>query len=126
MSYNESKKRILFVDDEMLVLNGLKRMLYPMRNKWDMEFAASGKQALVLMKQDPFDIVVSDMLMPEIDGPKLLNTIKKYWPETIRFILSGHCDKKMILETIDSIDHFLTKPCDPFKLKEAISRALDS
>ncbi|MFH0925428.1 MAG: response regulator [bacterium] len=126
MNTTTPKKKLLFVDDEINILNGIRRMLYPMRNEWEMEFVTSGKEALALMKTRPFDVVISDMRMPDIDGAQLLKEIMDIYPQTIRFILSGHCDKEMILKTIGPTHRFLAKPCDPFKLKEAIARACDS
>lgn len=120
------KKHILFVDDEPNLLAGLKRMLHHMHEQWDMSFVTSGKEALKLMGQQAFDVVVSDMRMPEMEGAELLNHIKKLYPQTICFILSGCTDKKMILKTVGPADRFLTKPCDPGELKEAISKALDA
>jgi DNA-binding NtrC family response regulator len=57
------KKRILFVDDEVLALKGLQRMLHPMRAEWDMVFVDSGAKVLELMDRAPFDVVISDMRM---------------------------------------------------------------
>lgn len=57
-------KRILFVDDEQHVLDGLKNILRRERKKWDMVFALGGKAALSELERGPFDVVVSDMRMP--------------------------------------------------------------
>ncbi|HEX6630253.1 MAG TPA: response regulator, partial [Gemmatimonadaceae bacterium] len=60
-------KRILFVDDEARILGGLQRMLRPLRDRWDMVFAPGGPAALQELAHGPFDVVVSDMRMPEVD-----------------------------------------------------------
>ena len=65
-------KRILFVDDEAKVLEGLERMLRPRRREWEMVFATSGAEALRLLEASPFDVIVTDMRMPEMDGAQLL------------------------------------------------------
>ena len=75
MPDEKQKKYILFVDDELKVLNGLKRMLYSQLQKWDMEFVDSGREALKHMKEHPFDMIVSDMRMPEMDGAELLKNV---------------------------------------------------
>jgi len=83
-------KRILFVDDEPNILAGLKRQLRSQRKEWEMAFAESGEAALDMLSETPFDVVVSDMRMPGMDGAELLNRVKERYPETVRIILSGH------------------------------------
>src|SRR6266446_223491 len=117
------KKRILFVDDEPMVLDGLQRMLRPMRAEWEMVFVASGSEALELMGQAPFDVVVSDMRMPQMNGAELLAEVLKRYPQTVRLILSGHADKDLILKCVGSTHQYLAKPCRPEHLKAAITRA---
>lgn len=64
--------RILFVDDEVRILEGLQRMLRPQRHEWQMDFAPGGKPALRMLEASSFDVIVSDMRMPEIDGASFL------------------------------------------------------
>ncbi len=117
------KHRILFVDDEALVLQGLQRMLRPMRNEWEMEFVTSGAAALERMCQTPFDVVVADMRMPGMNGAELLNEVMKRHPQTVRLILSGHADEELILKCVGITHQYLSKPCDPEALKAAVNRA---
>src|SRR5687767_3590813 len=70
-------KRILFVDDDAGVLSGLQRMLHNRRSEWDCHFADGGERALELFAQAPFDIVVSDMRMPGMDGARLLEKVRE-------------------------------------------------
>jgi HD-like signal output (HDOD) protein len=118
-----AKKRILFVDDETLVLQGLQRMLRSLRQEWDMEFVESGAKALERMAQIQFDVIVSDMRMPGMNGAELLNEVMKRYPKTARLILSGHADKELILKCVGSTHQFLSKPCDPEALKATVLRA---
>jgi putative nucleotidyltransferase with HDIG domain len=115
-------RKILFVDDVHNVLQGLKRMLRPMRHEWDMEFATSGEEALKILAENPFDIVVSDMRMPGMDGVELLGIVMERYPETVRIILSGHSDKDMILRSVKSTHQFLLKPCDAKTIKNTVER----
>jgi len=124
MAELKKKARILFVDDEQKVLEGLERMLHSMRKEWHMTFINSGKDALAIMQHLPFDVVISDMRMPEMDGAELLGEVKKLYPQTVCFILSGYSDKEMILKTVGPADRFLNKPCSAQELKESISKAL--
>ena len=115
--------RILFVDDEPLVLQGLQRMLRPMREEWEMQFVEGGEQALASMAENPFDVVVSDMRMPGMNGAQLLNEVMKRHPRCIRLILSGHSDRELIMRCVGSTHQFLAKPCDADALKSTVRRA---
>jgi HD-like signal output (HDOD) protein/CheY-like chemotaxis protein len=117
------KKRILFVDDEIMVLQGLRRMLHAFRNEWDMVFVESGAKALELMTQAPFDVIVADMRMPEMDGVELLKEVKQRYPQTMRLILSGYSDESLILKSVGVMHQYLSKPCSPDVLKSVVQRA---
>ncbi len=118
------KTRILFVDDEEMILQGLKRMLRPMKDNWEMVFAVSGSEALALMAKQPFDVVVSDMRMREMDGAELLGRVKKEHPQVIRIILSGQADREAALKSVKSAHQYLSKPCVPDILKNTINRSI--
>ncbi|HAV63811.1 MAG TPA: two-component system response regulator, partial [Verrucomicrobiales bacterium] len=115
-------KRILFVDDQEPILDGLRRMLRGMRSEWEMEFVDTGEKALALLDEKPFDVVVSDMLMPGMDGAKLLGEVAQRHPATARIILSGHAGQDMIFKCIGTTHQFLAKPCDAATLKATIQR----
>ncbi len=117
------KKRILFVDDEPNLLDGLQRMLRGCRSHWEMEFAPSGAAALAKLAQTPVDVVVTDMRMPEMDGAQLLCEVRQKHPETVRIILSGQSDQESILRSVGPAHQFLSKPCPPELLQATISRA---
>lgn len=116
-------KKILFVDDETNLLAGLQRMLRGMRNEWQMAFASSGHEALEILRSDSFDVIVTDMRMPGMDGCQLLNEVKERYPNIVRIILSGHSDKEEVLKSIGPVHQYLSKPCDAEVLKSTIARA---
>ncbi len=116
-------RKILFVDDEPKILQGLKRMLRSMRHEWDMEFATDGQEALDIMAKSHFDVIVTDMRMPKMDGGKLLANVMKQHPDAIRIILSGYSDQEMILGTVMFAHQYLMKPCDAETVKLTIERA---
>lgn len=115
--------QILFVDDEPNILDGLKRMLRPMRYEWEMSFARSGKEALEILKTKNVDVVVSDMRMPGMDGVQLLEEIRNSYPQTVRMILSGYSEKEMIMKSVGTAHQYLAKPCDAETLKAMVKRA---
>lgn len=116
-------KSILFVDDEPNVLEGLQRMLFPLQGEWNMAFAPSGARALELLEHEHFDVVVSDMRMPGMDGAQLLAEVKKRCPDVVRFILTGQSDSEVVYRSVGDAHQFLSKPCKPKLLKECVDKA---
>jgi HD-like signal output (HDOD) protein len=117
------KKRILFVDDEPMILQGLQRMLRPLRDEWDMVFVDGGEKALAAMAESTFDVVVTDMRMPVMNGAQLLTEIRKRHPSTVHLILSGHADKDLVSQCLGVAHQYISKPCDPEQLKTMIHNA---
>ena len=119
----ENLKRILFVDDEQKVLDGLSRMLYPYRSRWQMVFANSGRQALELLAESEFDLLVTDMRMPDMNGIELLSEVLKRHPQVIRIVLSGTADQELTMQSVALAHQYLVKPCDAEQLRTHIERA---
>lgn len=117
-------KRILFVDDEPRVLKGLERSLRGMRKEWEMGFVRGGPEALEAMALAPFDVVVSDMRMPGMDGAQLLDQVKQRFSQTVRMVLSGQSDKDAVFRAIRPTHQYLSKPCDIEELKQKLRCAL--
>jgi DNA-binding NtrC family response regulator len=116
----DPKKRILFVDDDPSLLEGLKNVLHRDRKRWDMTFALGGEAALEQIGANRFDIVVCDMRMPVVDGAALLSVVKRHAPATLRVMLSGSdCDAIM-----GEVDELLVKPCSAVLLRATIERLL--
>ncbi len=116
-------RRILFVDDDPKEIKRLRKMLRSIRHEWEMEFAVNGEEALGFMAKFPFDVIVSDMDMPEISGVEFLDTVKKRYSWTVRIIHSEHSDREMVLKSARSAHQFLMKPCSAETLKYTIERA---
>jgi HD-like signal output (HDOD) protein len=116
-------KRILFVDDEVAVLDGLRDRLRKQRREWEMVFASSGAAALAECKRNPVDVVVSDMRMPGMDGAQLLRAIKDQYPKAVRIVLSGHAEREAVMRALPVAHQYLSKPCDAETLRGAITRA---
>lgn len=116
--------RILFVDDEPNVLNGLRLVLRSLRSKWDMAFAGNAQEALTILAEQPFDVIVSDMRMPGMDGGDLLREVQRRHPHMLRIILSGYSDQEMIMKTVKPAHQFLSKPCNHKELEEVVERSM--
>jgi HD-like signal output (HDOD) protein len=115
---------ILFVDDDTKILSGLRRQLHSARPKWTLHFATNGADALSLAQDMNFDVIISDIQMPGIDGIALLETLQDTHPGAVRIILTGHADSASYLRTIGPAHQVLSKPCDNQTLIDSIENAL--
>ena len=84
--------RVLFVDDDPVVLDNLRSLLHRQEREWDMVFAADPEAALDELAIEPADVVVSDMRMPGMGGSGLLARVRDLYPGAARIVLSGDTD----------------------------------
>lgn len=117
--------RILFVDDEQSVLEGIENRLRKYRKIWDMNFSCGGAEALELMSTQPIDVIVSDMRMPGMDGAELLTNVRDRHSDTLRIVLTGQTAKEQILKSLAVAHRVLNKPCDASLLENAIATAYE-
>lgn len=123
MANEPAKKRVLFVDDEPNVLAGLRTLLRRYRNQWEMTFCGSGEEALAAFAEKPFDVIVSDLRMPRMNGAELLHAVREKFPEAVRIVLSGEAEAHVGLRVAAEAHQFLAKPCNPEALEKAIERS---
>jgi HD-like signal output (HDOD) protein len=114
--------RLLFVDDEPFLRDGIRRLLTRRRPDWELAFADSGTSALEVMENSSFDIVVSDMRMPGMDGAGLLERVRDLDPGVVRIILSGQSDRGAALRAAKVAHQFLAKPFDVALLEATLDR----
>ena len=119
-----SRANVLFVDDDSYFLKGIERTLRPYAAMWDMSFVENGRYALKIMSDNPPDVVVSDINMPEMSGDILLGKVKHRFPRTRHIVLSGQCDQSSAFRLIGGDHQFLAKPCDPDLLISTIQAAI--
>jgi HD-like signal output (HDOD) protein len=98
-------------------------MLRAQRHEWEMAFAPGGEAALALMEASPFDVIVSDMWMPGMDGARLLARVREQYPQVVRIVLSGQTELSTALRVVPVAHQFLAKPCDAGTLRVAVERA---
>jgi HD-like signal output (HDOD) protein/CheY-like chemotaxis protein len=115
--------RILFVDDDVMTLRGLKRSVDEYSEEWQVDFAPSGLEALTKLSQHPFDAVVTDMHMPGMDGVQLLSAVSRQMPEVLRFVLSGNTSDVQILKSTRLVHQMIPSPCDIGKIYGIVERA---
>ena len=118
-------KGILFVDDEPGVLAGLSGLLRKQRNDWHMAFVPSGAEALRELATAPYDVIVSDMRMPQMDGAALLRQVQKQYPHVVRIVLSGQTEEEVSRRLVHVAHQFIAKPCEGRELRQTIERTCD-
>jgi len=123
-SVASTTKRILFVDDEVLLLEGLRDMLRRFRSTWDMSFANGAASAIERMHEARFDVVVCDLHLRGQGGLALLEEVKQHNPKAVRIILSGTSDQALVLSAVGVAHQFLAKPCRAEELRATIERSL--
>jgi two-component system probable response regulator PhcQ len=118
-------RRILVVDDEEGVTNALRRSLR--REGYEITACNDPKQALVLLKSETFDMVISDHLMPGMTGIELTKILHDRYPDMMRLMLTGQPDLQMVIEAINhgEVYRFITKPWDDLELKVTLSLAFE-
>jgi putative nucleotidyltransferase with HDIG domain len=94
-----------------------------MRDDFELTFAENGRDAMEKMAEATFDVVVSDMRMPGMDGAELLEKVQELYPCTIRIMLTGQADQDSILRTVGVVHQFLEKPSNPDILKSVLIRS---
>lgn len=117
---SDGRRRILFVDDEQRILDGIRRQLRDKREQWDMHFALSAEEALCVMADRSFDALVSDMRMPGMSGSQLLHRARHAHPQAARVILSGHANPWAMLPHVASVHQYLQKPCEVGLLRRTL------
>ena len=117
-------RRLLFVDDEVPILRALERMLRAHRRDWDCQFVDDPVKALDLVDSFEPDAVVSDMLMPGLDGAEFLTEAARRRPHMARFILSGEVGAGSLVRMARAAHQCLAKPCRGDVLIEVLRRAL--
>ena len=124
---SQGRRRILFVDDEQGVLDGLRRLLRSRRKEWDMTFASGVAPALQALEADEYDTVVSDIDMPDLDGFDLLQAIRAHpvWKAIPVVILTGNGESGLKRRALDlGATDLLNKPVDPDDLIARIRSVL--
>ncbi len=117
------RKRVLFVDDDEFLLDGLRDALRPQRRRWGMTFVPGAAEAIAVLEAAPQNVVVSDLRMPGVDGAALLARVREIDPSAVRIVLSGQADLEMLARAAGVAHRLLAKPCEVEDLVEMIDRS---
>ena len=118
------KDKVLIVDDDAMVLAGLKRQL---RKQFRIDTALNGEEALKQVQENgPYAVIVSDFMMPSMNGIEFLAHVKKTSPDTVRMMLTGSADMPTAIRAVNegNIFQFHPKPCPADILSQAIQSAI--
>ncbi|HUL22388.1 MAG TPA: sigma-54 dependent transcriptional regulator [Thermodesulfobacteriota bacterium] len=116
--------RILVVDDEKIVCESCKRILE--EEGYEVETALSGREAFERMKENPFDIVITDLKMPGIDGMEVLRTFRKDYPDSIIIMITGFSTVETAVEAmkLGAFD-YIPKPFTPDEVAIVVRKAIE-
>lgn len=103
-------KRLLFVDDEPVIRELYANLGPVLGHGHEIYTASGGEEALRLMTSRPFDVVVADLAMPEMDGIEFLNEVVRTYPESARIVISGFADRLKVAECLTIGHRFFNKP----------------
>lgn len=115
-------KELLLVDDDAHVLNALATCLRRVRDRYHVRTAIGADEALRAMREQPADLVITDIRMPGTDGEALLVALQHEWPATVRLVLSGQ-HEPAVARRLTTLAHlFLAKPVEASQLVEILDR----
>ncbi len=121
--------RILILDDDAGVLNGLTRCCRVFRPGWHITTTSSASQALKLLRRDVYDVVVSDIFMPGMDGLEFIVCVRQFAPRTVVIAMTGgHDMSAAFLGAASSLgaDRALAKPVGTKEFIVAVEESLRS
>ncbi len=126
MDSNNYRPTILILDDEEMVTTSL-RNLFRLQTNYNTIVYASPEEALAEATDKPVDLVISDYLMPGMDGISFLTRYKELQPQAIRVLLTGYADKENAIKAINTVGlyQYVEKPWDNDNLLMIVKNGLD-
>jgi DNA-binding response OmpR family regulator len=119
-----SKKSILLVDDDPIILKTIRKQLE--QYEFDINTAASGEIAVEMLDEKKYDVVITDMIMGQIDGLSVLKKAKEKEQNTIVIILTARSDVSSAIGALRlKADDYLLKPCEPDEVYLRINNCLE-
>ena len=117
---------VVIVDDEEMVITSVRAFL-SLETEYDIHGFTDPEEAVRFLETSPADVIVSDYLMPKMNGIQLLGKAKQLQPEAARVLLTGHADKQSAIQAINEVGLFqyLEKPWDNSQLLLVIQNAIE-
>ena len=125
-SADNGQPRVVLVDDEEMVITSIRAFLQ-METEYEINGFTHPEEAVKHLETTPVDVVVSDYLMPKMNGIQLLAKAKQFQPEAARVLLTGHADKQSAIVAINDVGlyQYLEKPWDNAQLLLVIQSAIE-
>lgn len=118
------KKRILVVDDEAIVRVSCERVLVP--EGFSVRVISRGSEALDLLTREPYDLVITDLKMPDMDGLEILKNIKSRWPHITVILITGYGKASIAEQAVkQGAYEYLEKPFTPDDILRVVKKALE-
>ncbi|MBI2841412.1 MAG: response regulator [Acidobacteria bacterium] len=117
---------ILIVDDEIMITSSL-RNLFRLQSGYRLLVHNSPVEALARVQEDTVDLVITDYLMPEMDGITFLSKLKEIQPQAVRVLLTGYADKENAIKAINTVGlyQYIEKPWDNDALLMIVKNGLE-
>lgn len=106
------QNRVLFVDDDPLLRDHYHSIAPALQREYEVFTAASGKEGTAMLNKHTFDVVVSDLAMPSMDGVQFLGYVVRAQPDSARIIVSGYLDRIKLAQCLFVGHRYFNKPCD--------------
>lgn len=118
-----AKAKILIIDDEDVICRGCAQTLA--KDGFEVDYAQNGIIGLAKLHDKDYDVVLIDLLMPQIQGLKVLESIRKYDPDIVNIIITGYATEQIIAEAREKGAYdYLAKPFSIEELRNVVKRAL--
>jgi two-component system probable response regulator PhcQ len=123
--------KLLILDDEPSIINAMVRLIArippeQLNGRTEVRTFTDPALALACVREEPFDLIVTDFRMPSMDGLTFLQHAIEHQPDVARIIISGHADLPVVLSAVNAarIFRFVSKPWDDAELQQSIVQAL--
>ncbi|MDA8078422.1 MAG: response regulator [Nitrospiraceae bacterium] len=118
------KGKVLVIDDEEIVRISCSRALRP--EGFEVQLARNGAEGLGMLGQDRFDVVLTDLKMPDMDGIEVLKQVKEGWPEAEVIVITGYQTVDTAVKSIKlGAFDYVEKPFTPDKILAAVTAAME-
>lgn len=115
--------RLLIVDDEIVLCDSLRRVL--LKEGYEVDSVYSSETALERMREKPYDVIVSDIFLPDLNGLELLEMCRNYNPNLVSIVMTAYASIDTVVASIKKgAAEYLIKPIDHEQLKAVIHQSV--